>query len=122
MSKYKRESNKYRREDGEFSNSHNNVLTQKEHKVWNRRKAIMACIAATGIAVGIGAGIGIGYSAFANKGTIGVKFTSREELDEFFKDKLKIFDSEDDKFSVPSVESVDFSEEISNYFFAGERL
>ncbi|MDR3249995.1 MAG: hypothetical protein LBS95_02865 [Mycoplasmataceae bacterium] len=38
----------------------NNVLTAKEHKVWNRRKVVKVALACTCGVVGIGGGIGIG--------------------------------------------------------------
>ncbi|MDR0739367.1 MAG: hypothetical protein LBF00_00560 [Mycoplasmataceae bacterium] len=58
------ESLKFRREDGEFSNAHNNALTSKQHRIWKRRNKVKIALVACALAVGIGGGIGAGYAIF----------------------------------------------------------
>jgi hypothetical protein len=51
-----------------------------------------------------------------------VKFTSFQQFEDFFDYKMKKYDSEDDKFSVPLESNPHYSEKILDYFFTGERL
>jgi hypothetical protein len=60
-SKNQTESLKFRKEDGEISNVHNNILTSEQHRIWKRRNKVKATLVAGTAVVGVSGGIGIGY-------------------------------------------------------------